>query len=314
MCLLKREKHIKNDKSTIHSKGKKMIFSEGVWGYIFIFPFILGLVVFFLLPALASFYLSFTEWDGLSIPKFNGIENLKHMMSDASFKRALINTMLFTFIAVPLSITFATIIAVLLNQKIKGMVVYRTLFFIPIITMPVAVGVIWKWLYNTEFGLFNHILGFLSLPQPDWLFDERIALLSIVITYVWMTVGNNTIILLAGLQGISSYFYEAAEIDGAGRIKKFFYITLPLLTPSIFFVLVMSIINSLQVFDLVYMMMGDNVALLRPTRTIVYSMYEQGFEYYNMGYASAQAFLLFLIILLLTILQLNWQKRWVHYQ
>ncbi|UCZ52802.1 sugar ABC transporter permease [Bacillus shivajii] len=303
-----------NKKTVVLKKQKKKTFSkESLLAYLFISPFLLGLGTFFLVPAAASFYLSFTTWDGLSAPDFSGLANFINLLQDQTFIRAMLNTFVFTILSVPASMVIATLIATLLNQKIKGMVIYRTLYFIPVITMPVAVGMVWRWLYNSEYGLLNFSLSLLNLPQPAWLFDERFALISIVIASVWMTVGNSTVILLAGLQGIPQSYYEAAVIDGASDIKKFFYITIPLLSPSLFFVLVISMINSLQVFDLVYMMMGENVGLLYPTRTIVYSMWEHGFRYFNMGYASAQALMLFIIILVLTIIQLYFQKKWVHY-
>lgn len=310
LFLKRKEKHKNMNRNR---KRSSFIAQESVSAYIMILPFMLGLSLFFLLPSLASFFLAFTEWDGLSVPIFKGIQNFALMLEDEIFKRALINTFIFTFLAVPLSVILAIAFATLLNQKIRGITIYRTLFFIPYVTMPVAVGLIWKWLYNSEYGLFNYILSLFNIPPVDWLFNENIALVSIVIAYVWMTVGNNTVILLAGLQGISPTFYEAAEIDGANTLKKFFYITLPLLTPGIFFVIVMSMISSLQVFDIVYAMMGENLALLDPTRTIVYSIYEQGFKYFNMGYASAQGFLLFILILFLTIIQMYFQRKWVNY-
>jgi multiple sugar transport system permease protein len=298
---------------TLVRKKPKVFTREALLAYLFISPFLIGLGLFFIIPAISSFYLSFTTWNGVSAPEFTGLDNFIAMFQDDMFVRSIVNTFVFTILSVPISIVLAILIATLLNQKIKGMVIYRTLYFIPVVTMPVAVGMVWKWLYNTEYGLINYILSIFSIDKVAWLFDERFALLSIAITSIWMTVGNSTVILLAGLQGIPSTYYEAAAIDGATTIKKFFYITIPLLTPSLFFVLVMSMITSLQVFDLVYMMMGENLALLGPTRTIVYSMWEQGFKFFNMGYASAQAFLLFIIILVLTIIQMFLQKKWVHY-
>ncbi|WP_258169088.1 carbohydrate ABC transporter permease [Paenibacillus sp. AR247] len=267
-----------------------------------------------MVPSAASLILSFTNWDGMSAPAFNGIDNFIQLMQDEKFTRSLLNTLLYTVATVPLSIVFATLLAVLLNQHIKGMVVYRTFYFIPVITMPIAVGMVWKWLYNSEFGLINYVLGAMHLPTPNWLFDEKFALMSIVIVSVWTSVGYNAVILLSGLQGIPSSYYEAASLDGAGTVYRFFRITLPLLTPSLFFVLVMSFINSFQVFDLVFIMMGQQTSLLDSTRTVVYSIWEDGFKYFNMGYASAEAFILFIVILIITAFQMYFQKRWVHYQ
>ncbi len=295
-------------------KVSKMAIHEAIWGYAFIAPVVLGLVIFYTLPSVASFVLSFTKWDGLSSPSFIGLENFSALLQDEKYMRAMLNTMLYTFGTVPLSVALATILAVFLNQPIKGMVVYRTLYFIPVITMPIAVGMVWKWLYNSEFGLINYILGTLNLPQPNWLFDEKFALFSIVLVAVWSSVGYNAVILLSGLQGISSSYYEAASLDGAGTLYKFFRITLPLLTPSLFFVLVTSLIGAFQAFDLIFIMMGKQESLLDSTRTVVYSIWENGFKYFDMGYASAQALVLFLVILVITVLQMYFQKKWVHYQ
>jgi multiple sugar transport system permease protein len=285
-----------------------------MWAYLFIAPLVCGLGIFYMAPAVTSFYLSLTEWDGLTTPHFIGVQNFIDLMQDGTFLRSVWNTVLFTLGAVPCSIALATVIAVLLNQKIKGAVFYRTLFFIPAITMPIAVGMVWKWLYNSDFGMINVVLGFLRLPQPEWIFDERVALLSIIVVQIWMTVGYNIVILLAGLQSISTSYYEAATLDGATDFHKFLHVTLPLLTPSLFFVLVTSLISSLQVFDLIFVMIGDNFALLEPTRTVVYGVWESGFKYFEMGYASAQALILFTVILVLTLFQFYFQKKWVHYQ
>ncbi|CEI80500.1 carbohydrate ABC transporter permease [Oceanobacillus oncorhynchi] len=286
---------------------------EAMWAYLFIAPVVIGLFLFYLMPALASFGLSFTSWNGINPPEFIGLDNLIRLVQTDSFIRSMVNTLVFTLVSVPLAVMLATGIAILLNQKIKGMIVYRTLYFLPVVTMPVAVGMVWKWLYNTDYGLLNYILGLLHLPQPAWLFNPNIALISVIVVYVWMTVGNNIILILAGLQGISETYYEAAEMDGASKLKQLFTITIPLLTPTLFFVFITGIISSLQVFDLIFIMIGDSHVLLEPLRTLVYGVYESGFEYSQMGYASAQAFLLFLMILLITIFQFAFQKKWVHY-
>lgn len=295
-------------------KASRLAVAEAMWGYIFILPVVLGLGLFYMAPSVASLFLSFTEWDGIAPPTFIGFENFQNLMQDDKFTTSMLNTLIYTVGTVPLSVALATLLAVLLNQNIKGMVVYRTLFFIPVITMPIAVGMVWRWLYNSEFGLINYVLGVLNLPQPNWLFDEKFALLSIILVSVWTSIGYNAVILLSGLQGISGTYYEAASLDGAGAMYKFFKITLPLLTPSLFFVLVISFINSFQVFDLIFIMMDQQATLLDQTRTVVYSIWEDGFKYFNMGYASAQAFMLFVVILIFTMVQMYIQKRWVHYQ
>ncbi|MFB5195987.1 carbohydrate ABC transporter permease [Neobacillus sp. KR4-4] len=292
---------------------KKRLNKEAIYALLFIAPTFLGLLIFYTLPAVASFGLSFASWDGMTAPVFVGLENIRTLFVDPTFQRSIINTIVFTVVSVPLSVVIATLVSLMLNQKIKGMVIYRTLYFLPVVTMPVAVGMVWKWLYNTDYGLINYLLGIFHLPQPSWLFDPNIALFSVILVYVWMTIGNNVILLLAGLQGVSNSYYEAAQIDGASKFRQFLNITLPLITPTLFFVFITSMISSLQMFDLIFVMIGDNNALLDPLRTIVFGVYESGFKYSQMGIASAQAFLLFLAILAITIVQFIYQKKWVHY-
>nr|WP_309101855.1 sugar ABC transporter permease [Fredinandcohnia onubensis] len=303
----------KRQEPVIPKMKKKKPNKEVLYAYLFIAPTVLGLLVFYMFPAIASFALSFTKWNGISAAEYVGLENIITLLSDKSFIRSVINTIVFTLVSVPLSVIFALAVSLLLNQRMKGMVIYRTLYFLPVVTMPVAVGMVWKWLYNTEYGLINYILGLFGLPQPSWLFNPSISLISVILVYVWMTVGNNVILLLAGLQGIDKTYYEAAQIDGASKIKQFFNITLPLITPTLFFVFITGMISSLQVFDLIYIMIGDSNALLEPLRTVVFGVYETGFKYSQMGMASAQAFLLFLAILAVTIIQFVFQKKWVHY-
>ena len=295
------------------STKKKKWTNDTWWALLFIGPTVLGLMTFYIGPAMASFALSFTHWDGLTAPSFAGMDNLIALFTSPIFLRSLLNTLVFMLVAVPASIAIATLIAVLLNQRIRGMIVYRALYFLPVVTMPIAVGMVWKWLYNTEYGLFNYFLGSVGLPQPEWLFNPSIALLSVIAVYVWMIIGNNVILILAGLQNVDTGYYEAAEMDGASKMRQFFSITLPLITPTLFFVMVTGMISSLQVFDLLFVMIGDTTALVGPLRTIVYGVYESGFMFSQMGYASAQAFVLFLLILGITILQFAGQKKWVHY-
>lgn len=298
----------------VRKKRSAADIKEALAGYAFIAPVVIGLFVFYSLPALSSLYFAFTKWDGLTAPEFIGLENFRLLFQDEKFLKAMLNTVFYSVLTVPVSIIFATLLAVLLNRKISGRVVYRTLYFIPVITMPIAVGMVWRWLYNSEFGLINYVLGLVHLPQPNWLFDEKLSLISIVLVSVWSSVGYNAIILLSGLQGISTSYYEAADLDGANGVQKFFNITLPLLSPTMFFVLVISLINALQVFDLIFIMMNKADALLDSTRTVVYNIWENGFKYFNMGYASAEAWLLFILILAITAIQLYFQKKWVHYQ
>lgn len=283
------------------------------WAYAFVLPAFIVLGVFHLLPSAASLFISFTDWDGLSAIRFAGWDNYATLLTDGNFGKAGLHTFLYALAVVPISVGLATLVAVLLNAGLRGQAFYRTVYFIPVVTMSTAVGLIWKWLYNSEYGPINAVLGFLHLPQPNWLSDSRYTLVSIMIVGIWAAIGHHMIILLAGLQGIPQSFYEAASIDGAGRLYTFFRITLPLLSPSLFFVVTTSVISSLQLFDLVFVMTGGNPALLSSARSVVFNVYEEGFVLFRMGAASAQAVVLFAVILLLTVVQLKLQKRWVHY-
>jgi len=284
------------------------------WAYLMIAPTLLGTIIFNIWPLLQSFYLSFTEWGAFGSYSWKGIVNYERLFNEPDLLIALKNTFVFTILSVPLGISLSIIVAVLLNQKIKGVTFYRTLYFLPVVTMPAAVAIVWKWLYNADYGLINYVLSLFSIQGPRWLTDPNLALYSIVLVAVWGAIGYNMVIILSGLQGISTTYYEAADIDGAGMFVKFFKITLPLLSPTLFFVTVMSLINTFQVFELIFMMIGPNSLVIENTQTVVYLFYEEAFINNDKGYAAAIAMALFLIILCVTILQFKLQKKWVHYE
>ncbi len=298
---------------------QRLLHSQAFWGFVFIGPATIGLLAFVVLPVLASFVLSFTDWDGSASISFIGFANFSTLFQDAVYLKAMRTTGIYALIAVPLTVAASIVVAALLDQRIAGRNVYRTIFFIPSITMPIAIAVVWKWLYNSSTGLINFLLGLVGIDGPSWLTDPNVILWSVIIISVWAGIGTNMIILLAGLQGISESYYEAARIDGASAWRRFLTITVPLLSPTIFFVTVTSFISSFQVFDLVYIFAsnsssGGGGVLLEATRTAVYSIYQNGFQFFKIGYASAQAWVLFLVILLITLVQLRLQKRWVHYE
>jgi multiple sugar transport system permease protein len=195
----------------------------------------------------------------------------------------------------------------------RGLGFYRTLYFLPVVTLPASVALMWKLLYSGDYGIINWLLGLVQIDGPYWLSDPSTALLAIAVVSVWSSVGYNMVILLAGMQTIPRDYYEAAELDGANRVRQFFSITVPLLTPSIFFVSVITVINSLQAFDLVYLMIAKNNPALDNSQTIVYLFYQRGFVEHNGGYAAAIAFLLMVVILIFTGIQFRLQRRWVHY-
>ncbi|MBP1964444.1 carbohydrate ABC transporter permease [Paenibacillus aceris] len=286
--------------------------SDWMWAYIMITPLMLGLLVFYIWPVFQTFYFSFTDWGSFGKYTWSGLSNYKKLFTDKDLLYAFRNTSIYIITAVPIGIILSIILAVLLNQKVKGLSVYRTLYFLPVVTMPAAVAMVWKWLYNSDFGLINYVLSRLSIPGPHWLTDNRTALLSIIIVAIWSSIGSHMIIFLSGLQGISESYYEAASIDGAGAFTKFTRITMPLLTPTIFFVMVTSLIGAFQVFDFIYMMVGDIV--MESTQSIVFLYYKYGFLKNAKGYASSIAVLLFAIIMVITYIQMKIQKKWVHYE
>ena len=290
---------------------------EWIWGYLFIAPIFIGIVGFHIGPIIYSFLMSFTRWDSVTQPVFIGLKNYLDLFIDQQVGHEFINMMYYTIGVVPLTIFLSLILANALNQKIRGVDFYRVVYFLPAVTMVSAITIVWQWLFNSQYGLIDKILGWCHLPQPVWLGDPKVIMLGIIIVAIWSGLGYNMVILLAGLQAIPQSIYESAEIDGAGRFSKFFWVTLPMLTPSLFFLLITSLISGFQAFDIIYMFIGGSTSLQGPlleaTRTMVYGIYEKGFTFLRMGYASAEAIVLFVLILIVTVCQFFLQKRWVHY-
>ncbi|MEK5404616.1 sugar ABC transporter permease [Paenibacillus sp. FSL W8-0439] len=283
---------------------------QALWGYLFIGPQFLGLLCFSLLPLLYAFYLSFVNWDGFGVPLFVGLDNFKGQLSDPDFWKALINTVYYMVLVIPVGIVLALLVAIVLN-KVKGREIYRLFFFMPVVTSSVSVGVIWMWILNGEFGILNHLLRAIGIVGPMWLTATHWVIPSIALLSIWLGLGYNMVIFLAGLQGISKSYYEAAEIDGASKFQQLRYITLPLLSPTTFFVTIMMVISSFQVFDQAFVMTNGGPA--KASYTLVYHIYDQAFIDFTMGESAAAAMILFVIILIFTLLQFKMQKRWVHY-
>jgi len=285
--------------------------SEARWGYLLIAPMMIGFTIFFVVALAASLFLSLTSWDMLASPVWVGIDNYRQVLRDDEFRDALGNTVAITIPHVVLRLAIALALAIALNSNIRFRAFYRVLFFMPVLTMPVAIGTIWKWLYDPGFGPINSVLGRLGLPQPEWLSEPRTAVIAVVVVLLWSGVGFDMIIFLAGLQAIPRDYYDAAALDGAGSWPQFRDITLPLLTPTTFFLSVIGIIYSLQVFDLVYVMTKIDQTNTLPT--VVYYIYEEGFRNFRMGYAITVAWILLAIILVFTLVQFRLQRRWVNY-
>lgn len=284
--------------------------NEFLWGWAFLLPTAIGLIVLNLIPMFRTLFQSFYKTGDFGRGNvFIGWRNYEKLLADKDVWQALYNTVKYVVVEVPFSIAIALVIAVLLNAKIKGRTVYRTIFFLPMIAAPAAIAMVWRWLYNSQFGLLNNVFG----TDISWISNPNIAIYSIAVIGIWSVLGYNVVIFLAGLQEIPRDYYEAAEIDGVSPIGAFFHITIPLLSPSIFFVSVTRMIAALQVFDLIYMVMDKTNPAIEKTQSLVFLFYDYTFVYNNKGYGATIAMLLLVVILIVTIFQLVAQKKWVHY-
>ena len=293
---------------------KKGSLNEALWGWAMVAPTIIGLIVLNIIPIFQTLKMSFHKSGDFGRNDiFVGFENYQRMLGDAQVWQATWNTFKYTLLVVPATVTLAIFLAVLLNSKIRGKHLYRTIFFLPMVAAPAAVTMVWKWLYNTDFGLINFVLGKMGIGWINWIEDPKIAMYSIALIGIWSTVGYSMILILAGLQEIPKDYYEAAKIDGASPAKQFFQITLPLVSPTLFFVVVTSIIQSMQVFDVIYMMEDIRSPAYDKTVSLVYLFYNNSFKYTDKGYGSTIVILLLVIILLITALQMKAQKKWVYY-
>lgn len=294
-----------------HSSGR-LRRAEIRAGVLFASPWMAGFLLFTLGPLVASIWLSMTQYDVLTPPRFVGLDNYRNIiLADRLFYKSLYNTLYITVFGVPANILMGLGIAMLLNLKVKGMHFYRTIYYLPSIVPTVASAILWMWLLNPQFGLINAALSLLGISGPAWLSSETWSKPSIILMGLW-GAGGSMVIYLAGLKGIPEQLYEAAEIDGAGIWAKFFKITLPMLTPTLFFNLIMGIIGHLQIFAQAYIMTGGGP--VDSTLFYVYYLFNNAFAYFKMGYASALAWILFLIILVITLIQFHFANRWVYYE
>lgn len=294
------------------TRARRMLYSDGFWAAVFLTPNFMGFLVFTLFAVLASFGLSFTSWDLLGPVRWTGLANYRELLGDETFVKVFWNTLKFTLTSVPVGVTISLLLAVALDQKIPGVKVCRAAYFLPVISSSVAVAIVWQWVYNPEFGILNYILGLFGIKGPAWLTNTRWAMPAVIIASIWKDLGFNMMLFLAGLQGIPDTYYEASEIDGANWWARFRHITIPLLSPTTFFVMVTSVISSFQVFDLIFVMTGGGPA--RSTSVLVHYLYQNAFQYFRMGYASAIAYVLFFLVLIITFIQLAYSRRWVVYQ
>jgi multiple sugar transport system permease protein len=297
-----------------HGGMRRLQRREVVGAALFLLPTAVIFVAFIAYPIVGSFALTFFRWDGLSHRQFIGLDNYRILISDPLLGTVLVNTLGFVIGDVALKMLLALFLAVLVNRYLSRLIrtLFRSVVFFPVIVSGVAIGIIWQWLMNTNLGLINYYLGALGLPIVAWLDSSKNAMPSLILVDVWRNVGFSFVVFTAGLQGISSQLYEAAAIDGAGDWQRFRAITLPLLSPTTFFLLVINLIGAFQFFDLSYVMTqggpGDAI------RTIVYYIYDTAFHFFRFGYGSTIAVLLFVILAVLTFIQVRASRRWVFYQ
>jgi multiple sugar transport system permease protein len=286
---------------------------EGWWALLFLAPTLIGLTVLSAGPILASFGISLTKWDLLTPPQFVGLDNFTNLLNDSRFTVSLRNTAFYTLLSVPIGMALALGLALALNQPLRGIALIRTAYFLPVVTSATAVGLVWAWIYSPASGLLNQAIGVVGIPPQKWITDPFWAMPAIIAMSIWQGLGINVIVFLAGLQAIPQEYYDAASVDGAARWSRFRHVTLPLLTPSLFFTGILSLIGSFQVFDQVYILARPG----KPTEatiTLVYFIYESGFKFFRMGEAAAASWILFLIVAVLTVIYFRSQRRWVHYQ
>lgn len=285
----------------------------------FLLPSLIGMLIFSVLPLIISGLISFTDWNGLAAltapgffqEHFIGLENYKKILSSAEFWRTLGNTAEYIILYIPLMLAASLLVATLLSQTRRGIGFFRVVYYIPVLTSWVAASLIWKTVLSPQYGALNGILSIFGIQGPGWLTDEKWAMPAIVLVSVWKDMGFFGLILLSGVVGINKTYYEAADLDGANGWAKFIRITLPLLTPSIFYVLIVGMINAFQLFPQIMIMTGGGPN--GATQVMVERIYNYGFRYYRMGYASAFSWILFAIIMVFTAIQMKGQERWVHY-
>jgi multiple sugar transport system permease protein len=281
--------------------------------YLFISPWLIGFLLFTGGPILAALGISFSEYSILQPPRWIGLENYQLLFADELFFTSLVNTLYYVGVSVPLGLSLAFMMAIALNQKVRGQTWFRTIFYLPSVVSGIVVALLWGWIFNGDFGLINFLLSLIGITGPQWLFSTSWAMPAFIIMSLW-GVGGSMIVFLAGLQSIPEHLYEAAEIDGAGELAKFRHVTLPMMSPVIFFNMIVMVIGAFQIFDQVYIMTQGKGGPANATLVYVLYLYRNGFEYFKMGYASALAWILFLIILAITIAQFIGAKRWVYYE
>lgn len=289
---------------------KRGLSDEAKWGYLLVAPTIIGLIVLNVYPFIQTLILSFSTTHPFGFYEISGIGNYVKMFSSQEFWKATWNSVYFCILTVPVGIFLALVTAVLLNAKIAGKTAFRAIYFLPMVVAPAAVAMVWKWIFNAEYGIINQILG----SRMNWLTNPKLVLLATAAVAVWSSVGYDAVLLLSGIQNISKSYYEAADLDGATKIQQFFSITLPMVSPTLFVVLIMRLMASLKVYDLIYMMVDQTNPALTSAQSLMYLFYRESFVAGNRGYASAIVIWTVFLIGIVTAVQFWGQKKWVNYE
>ena len=295
---------------TLHRPGKRS-HSEWAWGYAFIAPTILGLVILNIIPFFQSVWLSLQDkYTGR--PGFGNY--IRMFTQDGLFWRSNLNTLVFTLLTVPVGVILSLLFASLLNHNIKGRNIYRGIFFLPLVCAPAAVAMVWRWVvFNSQSGFLNYLLSKIGITGPNWITDPNVVMFSIAIVAIWSSIGYDMVLLLAGMQSIPKVYYEAAKIDGVSPLQQFRYITIPLVSPTLFFVIIMRTMNALRQFDLSFMFAKDTDPTFPAVQTLIYLFYRETYVKLNPNYGSAIVIWTLLLILALTALQFRGEKKWVYY-
>lgn len=283
---------------------------EVKWGYLLIAPTVIGLLILNVYPFVKTLILSFSTTHPFGFYEISGVDNYVRMFGNREFWKATWNSIYFCILTVPVGVFIALLVAVLLNAKVKGKSVFRTIFFLPMVVAPAAVAMVWKWMFNTEYGIINELLG----TDINWTTNPNIVMITCAIVAIWSAVGYDAVLLLSGIQNISKSYYEAASLDGAGRVQQFFLITVPMVSPTLFVVIIMRLMASLKVYDLIYMMVDQSNPAITSAQSLMYLFYRESFVANNKGYASAIVIWTVLLIGIVTAIQFWGQKKWVNYE
>ncbi len=283
---------------------------DAAWGYLLTAPTVLGLFVLNVYPFIQTLILSFSRTQAFGASTFNGLANYTRMFANAEFWRATWNTLYFCLLTVPVGVFLSLLVAVLLNQGVRGRSFFRAVYFLPMVVPPAAVALVWKWMFNARYGVINALLGL----SVRWVTDPALVILSCAIVAIWSAIGYDAVLLLSGIQSISPTYYEAAELDGASALQRFFKITLPLISPTLFFVIILRVMASLKVYDLIYMMVEQSNPALPYAQSLMYLFYRESFIIGDKGFGSAIVVWTVLLIGVTTLFQFTSQQRWVHYE